>query len=45
MYEWSKKFMNGIRSVTDPPRPGQALRVLTPRAIAAVEAIMKKIAV
>jgi len=34
--------MNGISSVTDSPRPGQAHRVLTPEAIAAVEAIVKK---
>jgi len=24
VYEWTKKFMNGISSVTDSPRPGQA---------------------
>jgi len=42
VYEWTRKFMNGISSVTDSPRPGQAHRVLTPRAIAAVEAIMKE---
>jgi len=34
--------MNGISSVTDSPRPGQAHRVVTPEAIAAVEAIVKK---
>ena len=34
--------MNGISSVTDSPQPGQAHRVLTPEAIAAVEAIVKK---
>jgi len=33
--------MNGISSVTDSPRPGQAHRVVTPEAIATVEAIMK----
>ena len=40
MYEWTKKFMNGISSVTDSPRPGQAHRVVTPEAIAEVEAIV-----
>jgi len=34
--------MNGISSVTDHPGPGQALRVVTPEAIAAVEAIVKE---
>jgi len=34
--------MNGSSSVTDSPRPGQAHRVVTPEAIAAVEAIVKK---
>ena len=34
--------MNGISSVTDSPRPGQAQRVVIPEAIAAVEAIMKE---
>jgi len=34
--------MNCISSVTDPPRPGQAYQVVTPEAIAAVEAIMKE---
>ena len=34
--------MNGISSVTDSPRPGQAHRVVTPEAIAAVEAIVKE---
>jgi len=42
VYEWTGKFMNGISSVTDSPRPGQAHRVVTPEAIAAVEAIMKE---
>jgi hypothetical protein len=35
--------MKGISSVTDFPRPGQAHRVVTPEAIAAVEAILKEI--
>ena len=38
VYEWTRKFMNGISSVTVSPRPGQAHRVVTPEAIAAVEA-------
>ena len=42
VYEWTMKFMNGISSVTDSPRPGQAHRVVTPQAIAAVEAIVKE---
>ena len=42
VYEWTRKFMNGISSVTDSPRPGQAHPVVTPQAIAAVEAIVKE---
>jgi len=42
VYEWTKKFTNGISSVTDSPRPGQAHQVVTPKAIAAAEAIMKE---
>ena len=34
--------MNGISSVTDSPRPGQAHPVVTPEAIAAVGAIVKE---
>jgi len=34
--------MNGINSVTDSPRPGQAHPVVTPECIAAVEAIVKE---
>jgi len=40
--EWARKFMNGISSVTDSPRHGHAHRVVTPEAIAAVEAIVKE---
>jgi hypothetical protein len=40
VYEWSIKLLNGVNSVTDSPRPGQAQRVVTPEAIAAVEAIV-----
>jgi len=36
VYERSRKFLNGVRSVTR-----QAHRVVTPEAIAAVEAIVK----
>jgi len=42
VYEWTGKFMNGISSVKDSPRPGQAHRVVTPEGIAAVEAIVKE---
>src|SRR5215510_2362432 len=42
VYGWAKKFMNGISSVTDCPRPGQAHQVVTPEASAAVEAIVKE---
>jgi len=42
VYEWSRKFLNCISSVTDSPRPGQAHQVVTPEAIAAVEAIVKE---
>ena len=34
--------MNGISSVKDSPRPAQAHRVVTPEAIAAIEAIVKE---
>jgi hypothetical protein len=34
--------MNGISSVTYSPRPDQAHRVVTPEAIAAVDAIVKE---
>jgi len=34
--------MNGISSVTDSPRPGQAHRVVTTEAIAAVETLVKE---
>jgi len=34
--------MNGISPVTDSPRSGQAHRVVTPEAIAAVEVIVKE---
>jgi len=42
VYEWTWKFMNGISSVTDSLRPGQAHPVVTPEAITAVVAIMKE---
>ena len=42
VYEWSRKFLNGVSSVTETPRPGQAHREVTREAIAAVEAIMKE---
>jgi len=42
VYEWTRNFMNGISSVKVSPRPGQAHRVVTPKAIAAAEAILKE---
>ena len=42
MYEWSRTFLNGVGSVTDSPPPVQAHQVVTPEAIAAVEAIVKE---
>jgi len=42
VYQWTWKFMNGISSVTDLLRPGQAHPVVTPKGIAAVEAIVKE---
>jgi hypothetical protein len=42
VYEWTKKFLNDISSVTDSPRPGQTHQVVTPEAIAAVEANVKE---
>ena len=42
VHKWTTKFMNSISSVTDSPQPGQAHRVVTPEAIAGVEAIMKE---
>ena len=42
VYEWSSKFLNGVRSVILSSRTGQAHRVVTPEAIAAVEAIVKE---
>ena len=38
----TNKFLNGVSSVRDSHRPGQAHRVVTPEAIAAVEAIVKE---
>jgi len=40
--QWTTKFINCINSVTESPRPGQAHRVVTPEAIAAVEAIVNE---
>ena len=42
VYKWTRKFMNGISSVTDSLRPGQAHQVVTPEVIAAFEAIVKE---
>ena len=38
----TRKFMNGISSVTDLPRPGQTHPVLTPEGIGAIVAIVKE---
>jgi hypothetical protein len=40
VYEWNRKFRNGVTSVAHAPRPGQAHRVVTPESIAAVEALV-----
>jgi len=42
VYKWTRKLMNGISSVKDSPRPGQAHPVVTPEAIAAVEDFVKE---
>ena len=42
VYEWTGKFMNAVSSVTGSPRPGQVHQIVTPEAIAAVEAIVKE---
>ena len=42
VYEWTRKFTNDISSVKDSPRRGRAHRVVTPEAIAAVEATVKE---
>ena len=42
VYEWTRKFMNGISSVTGSPRLGQAHSVVTLGAIAGIEAIVKE---
>jgi len=33
VYEWTGKFMNGISSVTDPPRPGARAAALSAKRI------------
>ena len=42
VYEWTKTFINDISSVTDSPQPGQAHYVVTSKAIAVVEDIVKE---
>ena len=42
VYEWTRKFVNGISSVTDSPPPGQAHRVVTTEAIATIETTVKE---
>ena len=41
VYEWCTKFKNGVISVTDCSRPGQAHRVVTPESIATVERLVQ----
>jgi hypothetical protein len=36
VYEWTRKFLNGVSSVADSPQPAQAHRVVTPEATAAL---------
>jgi len=33
VYEWTREFMNGISSVTDSPRPGARVAVLSVKSI------------
>ena len=33
VYEWTRKFMNGISSVTDSPRPGARVAALSAKRI------------
>ena len=40
VYEWTKKFMNGMRTVKRSPLSGQAHPVVTSEGIAGVEAIV-----
>jgi len=42
VYKWTRKFMNGISSVTDSARHGQTHPVVSPEATAAVEGIVKE---
>ncbi|PNF31072.1 hypothetical protein B7P43_G17251, partial [Cryptotermes secundus] len=42
VYEWSRKFANGVTSMKDAPRLDQAHRVVTPENTAAVEAIVRE---
>jgi hypothetical protein len=42
VYEWVQKFKNGVQSVEDYPQPGQALRVVTPEMIAAVDDLIQE---
>ncbi|PNF26595.1 hypothetical protein B7P43_G11351 [Cryptotermes secundus] len=42
VYKWSRKFANGVTSVEDAPRLGQAYQVVTPENTAAVEATVRE---
>jgi hypothetical protein len=42
VYEWVQKFKNGVRTVEDSPRPGQAHRVITSEMIVAVDDLIRE---
>ena len=40
VYEWTRKFMNGISSGTDSPRPGAQVAALSTKRIFSLEVFM-----
>jgi hypothetical protein len=42
VYEWVQNFKNGVQSVEDSPRPGQAHRVITPEMIVAAGDLIRE---
>jgi len=40
VYEWTRKFMNGINSVTDSPRPGARMAALSAKEFFFLEVFM-----
>lgn len=42
VYEWCRKFRNGVTELKDAPRPGQTNKVVTAAAIARVESLIKE---